>query len=84
MDKYIGFDVDSKKTVACVIEDGKKDVYQTLPTDPEAMRQWLGKQRNGKAKLHSTFEVSGMAGTYRCGDTQQSFVAGDAPAGRCI
>jgi len=40
MDKYIGFDVDSKKTVACVIEDGKKDVYQTLPTDPEVMRQW--------------------------------------------
>ena len=32
MDKYIGFDVDSNKTVACVIQEGKKDVYQTLPT----------------------------------------------------
>jgi len=25
MDKYIGFDMDSKKTVACVVQNGKKD-----------------------------------------------------------
>ena len=62
MDKYIGFDVDSKKTVACVVQAGKRDVYQTLPTDVEAMRRWLVEQRKGKAKLHLTFEVSGMAG----------------------
>jgi hypothetical protein len=27
MDKYIGFDVDSKKTVACVVQKGEKDKY---------------------------------------------------------
>ncbi len=29
MDKYIGFDIDCKKTVACVVEKGKKDLYQS-------------------------------------------------------
>ena len=27
MDKYIGFDIDSKKTVACVVQKGEKDRY---------------------------------------------------------
>lgn len=62
MDKYIGFDVDSKKTVACMIQPGKKDIYQTLDTDPVVMRCWLGQQRRGRDKLHLTFEVSGMSG----------------------
>jgi transposase len=63
MDKYIGFDVDSKKTVACVISRGGKDVYATLPTDPVVMRRWLREQgRGGRHKLHLTFEVSGMSG----------------------
>ena len=26
MDKYIGFDIDDKKTVACIIEKAKKNV----------------------------------------------------------
>ena len=26
MDKYIGFDIDSKKTVVCVVQKGKKDL----------------------------------------------------------
>jgi transposase len=62
MDKYIGFDVDSKKTVACVVQKGKKDVYQTLPSEPQVLADWLNKQRKGKAKLHLTFEISGQAG----------------------
>ena len=62
MDKYIGFDVDSKKTVACMIADGKKEVYQTLDTDPAVMGRWLRRQRGGQDKLHLTFEVSEMAG----------------------
>jgi len=33
MDKYIGFAVDSKKTVACVIQKGEIDRYTTLKTD---------------------------------------------------
>ena len=31
--EYIGFDIDSKNTVACAIQQGRKDVYQTFPTD---------------------------------------------------
>ena len=62
MDKYIGFDIDDKKTVACVVQEGKKDVYETVPTDVELMRAWLRKQRRAKDKLHLTFEVSGQAG----------------------
>jgi len=33
MDKYIGFDIDSKKTVACVVQKGEKDRYTTFTTD---------------------------------------------------
>ncbi len=33
MDKYIGFDVDSKKTVVCVIQKGERDRYTILKTD---------------------------------------------------
>jgi len=63
MDQYIGFDVDSKKTVACVIQPGKKDIYQTLDTDPVLLRRWLRQQgQGGRHKLHLTFEVSGMSG----------------------
>jgi len=64
MDKYIGFDVDDKKTVACVVQQGKKDIYQTLPTEVEAMKCWLKKQRKAGEKLHLTFEVSGQAGWF--------------------
>ena len=62
MDKYIGFDIDDKKTVACVVQQGKKDLYETMETDPAAMKKWLKKQRKGKQKLHLTFEISGQAG----------------------
>ena len=33
MDKYIGFDIDSKKTVACIVQKGEKDRYTTFKTD---------------------------------------------------
>ena len=33
MDKYIGFYIDSKKTVACIVKKGKKDRYTTFKTD---------------------------------------------------
>ena len=62
MDKYIGFDIDDKKTVACMVQKGKKDIYDTIKTDPAVMKQWLARQRKGRAKLHLTFEVSGAAG----------------------
>ena len=64
MDKYIGFDIDDKKTVACVVQKDEKDVYETMPTDVEVMRAWLKKQRGPNDKLHLTFEVSGQAGWF--------------------
>jgi len=30
MDKYIGFDLDSKETVACVVQKGQKDKFTML------------------------------------------------------
>ncbi len=62
MDQYIGFDIDDKKTVACVVQKGKKDIYDMMPTEVPVMRHWLEKQRNSGNKLHLTFEVSGQAG----------------------
>ena len=62
MDKYIGFDIDDKKTVACIVQNGKKDVYQTMQTDVGVMRYWLKKQRKINENIHLTFEVSGQAG----------------------
>jgi transposase len=60
--KYIGFDIDSKKTVACVIQQGQKDRYSTLVTDLQEMRQYLQQQRQDAGQLHLTFEISGEAG----------------------
>ena len=62
MDKYIGFDVDSKKTVACVIQKGERDRYTTLKTDIGQMKSFLQQQRRPGEKLNLTFEISGQAG----------------------
>ena len=60
--KYIGFDIDSKKTVACVVQQGQKDRYSTLVTDLQEMQQYLQQQRQDAGELHLTFEISGEAG----------------------
>jgi transposase len=62
MDKYIGFDIDSNKTVVCVVQKGQEDKFTTLKTDIELMKKFLQKQRNPGEKLHLTFEISGEAG----------------------
>lgn len=62
MDKYIGFDIDSNKIVACVVEKGKKERFATIRTDVSAMRRYLQQQRCGGHRLHLTFEISGQAG----------------------
>jgi len=62
MDKYIGFDIDSKKTVACVVQKGKKDKYTRLRTDVEQMKKFLQSQQRPGEKLHLTFEIGGEAG----------------------
>ncbi|MFA5659365.1 MAG: IS110 family transposase [Oscillospiraceae bacterium] len=62
MNKYIGFDIDSNKTVACVVENGKNDIYQTIGPDVQSMRQFLLNQKQPGYKIHLAFEISGQAG----------------------
>ena len=62
MDKYIGFDIDSKKTIACVLQKGQKEKFTTLKTDINLMRHFLKKQRSPGERLHLTFEISGESG----------------------
>lgn len=61
-DKYIGFDIDSNKTVACVVQRDQKDRYGTLKTDLGQMQQYLAQQRQDGSAVHLTFEISGEAG----------------------
>jgi len=62
MSKYIGFDIDCKKTVACIVESGKKDIYQTLGPDVESMKMFLKEQKRAGHRVELAFEVSGQAG----------------------
>ncbi len=62
MNKYIGFDIDSKKIVACVVENGKRDIYQTLRSDIGSMRKFLKKQKSSGHRVELAFEISGQAG----------------------
>lgn len=62
MDKYIGFDIDCKKTVACVVQNGKRDIYATIGPDIGSMRKFLIQQKQDHSKVHLTFEISGSAG----------------------
>ena len=47
MSKYIGFDMDSKKTVCCVVEAGQKDKYRTIGPDVKSMRKFLKAEKQG-------------------------------------
>jgi len=62
MDKYIGLDMDCKKTVACVVQNGKKDIYATFGPDIVSMKKFLAQQKQDHSKTHLTFEISGQAG----------------------
>jgi len=62
MEKYIGFDIDDKKTVACIIQKGKKERYKKISTDIKSMREFLKQQNTPGSRVHLTFEVSGQAG----------------------
>jgi len=62
MDKFIGFDIDHKHTVACITEAGRRDRYSKLKTEVGALREWLQAQRQPGDRLHLTFEVSGLSG----------------------
>ena len=60
--KYIGFDIDCKKVVACVVENCKQDIYQTLGPDISSMRRFLLGQKRSGDRIELAFEISGEAG----------------------
>jgi len=62
MDKYIGFDIDSKKVSVCVFESGKKEVYATIGPDIGSMKKFLLSQKSAGYQLHLAYEVSGCSG----------------------
>ena len=62
MSKYIGFDMDSKKTVCCVVESGQKDKYRTIGPDVKSMRKFLKAEKQGGCRVEIVFEISGQAG----------------------
>jgi transposase len=65
MDKYIGMDVDIKKTVACVVTGpGDPGRYRTIATDVEAMQAFLRSERAGGYRTQVVFEVRGEAGWF--------------------
>ena len=47
MDKYIGFDIDRKKTAVCVVQNGKKDMCPAIGPDIGSMRRRLEQARLG-------------------------------------
>jgi transposase len=62
MDKYIGFDIDSKKVSVCVVESGKKDYYATIGPDIGSMKKFLLSQRQKGIRINLAYEVSGYSG----------------------
>jgi len=62
MSKYIGFDIDCKKVVACVVEKGKRDIYETMGPDVGSMRKFLLAQKQSGARVELAFEIGGQAG----------------------
>ncbi len=62
MDKYIGLDMDCKKTVGYTIVPGQSETSATFGPDVESIRRYLRQERKGGYRLHAAFEISGQAG----------------------
>jgi hypothetical protein len=62
MNKYIGLDIDSNKTVCCIVQAGEKDKYRTISSTIPAMKAFITGQRADGSKVHLVFEISGRAG----------------------
>jgi hypothetical protein len=61
MKKYIGMDIDNKKIICCVVQQGKKDRYQTIRPDIAAMKGLLRQEGMDGSGVHVVFEISGQA-----------------------
>jgi len=62
MEKYIGMDIDSKKIICCVVQQGKKDRYQTIRPGISMMKGLLRQEKADGSRVHLVFEISGQAG----------------------
>jgi transposase len=62
MDKYIGLDMDCKKTVGYALVPGGKESSATFGPDVESIRRYLRQERSGGYRVHAAFEISGQAG----------------------
>lgn len=63
MKKYIGFDIDDKKTVACVYTlEAEEFKFRTFRTDLKVMREFLTQERKKGDEIYLTYEVSGRSG----------------------
>jgi transposase len=62
MDKYIGFDIDSKKVSVCVIASGQQERYATIGPDIGSMQGFLRAEKQAGGCLHLAYEVSGYSG----------------------
>lgn len=62
MDKYIGLDMDCKKTVGYALVPGVRESSATFGPDVESMRRYFRQERQGGYRLHVAFEISGQAG----------------------
>ncbi len=61
MDKFIGFDIDHKHTVACVVQAGHPDRYRTLRTEVGELREWLKTERGPGDRLHLMLDGNGLS-----------------------
>ena len=62
MKKYIGMDIDNKKIICCIVQQGKKDRYMTIRPGVSAMRGLLCQEKADGSQVHLVFEISGQAG----------------------
>jgi len=62
MDKYIGLDMDCKKTVGYAIVPGQSESSATFGPDLPSIRRYLHQQAAGGYRVHAVFEISGQAG----------------------
>jgi transposase len=62
MEKYIGMDIDNKKIICCIVQQGKKDRYMTIRPSIGAMKGLLRQEKAAGSQVHLVFEISGQAG----------------------
>lgn len=62
------------------LHDNLRDRVDSLVVSNPSQMTWIYRT----AKKTDRIDARKQAGTCRCGDTPRSFVAGDAPDGRCM